>query len=56
MSDIAEVILALMEEEARRRKEGRSDWRIPMRPDHAICLPTISARRRSIPATRRSAG
>ena len=33
-TDMAEVILALMKEEARRREEGRSDWRIPMRPDH----------------------
>ncbi|TIW16192.1 MAG: mannonate dehydratase, partial [Mesorhizobium sp.] len=37
-TDMAEVILALMKEEARRRKEGRSDWRIPMRPDHGHLL------------------
>jgi len=33
-TDMTHVILALMQEEARRRKEGRADWRIPMRPDH----------------------
>ncbi|CDX23862.1 mannonate hydrolase [Mesorhizobium sp. ORS 3324] len=37
-TDMAEVILALMKEEARRRKEGRTDWRIPMRPDHGHLL------------------
>jgi len=37
-TDMADVILALMKEEARRRKEGRSDWRIPMRPDHGHLL------------------
>jgi mannonate dehydratase len=37
-TDMAEVILALMKEEARRREEGRSDWRIPMRPDHGHLL------------------
>jgi len=37
-TDMAAVILALMQEEARRRKEGRSDWRIPMRPDHGHLL------------------
>ncbi|RVC59285.1 mannonate dehydratase [Mesorhizobium sp.] len=37
-TDMAAVILALMKEEARRRKEGRSDWRIPMRPDHGHLL------------------
>ena len=35
---MAAVILALMQEEARRRKEGRADWRIPMRPDHGHLL------------------
>ena len=37
-TDMAAVILALMREEARRRKEGRPDWRIPMRPDHGHLL------------------
>jgi mannonate dehydratase len=37
-TDMAFVILALMKEEARRRKEGRADWRIPMRPDHGHLL------------------
>ena len=37
-TDMAAVILALMKEEARRRKEGRTDWRIPMRPDHGHLL------------------
>ncbi|TIO05606.1 mannonate dehydratase [Mesorhizobium sp.] len=37
-TDMAHVILALMQEETRRRKEGRADWRIPMRPDHGHLL------------------
>ena len=37
-TDMAAVILALMKEEVRRRKEGRADWRIPMRPDHGHLL------------------
>jgi mannonate dehydratase len=37
-TDVASVILALMKEEARRRGEGRADWRIPMRPDHGHLL------------------
>jgi mannonate dehydratase len=37
-TDMASVILALMKEEARRRKEGRADWQIPMRPDHGHLL------------------
>ncbi|AZO28202.1 mannonate dehydratase [Mesorhizobium shonense] len=37
-TDMAHVILALMQEEARRRSEGRADWRIPMRPDHGHLL------------------
>ena len=37
-TDMAHVILALMREEARRRREGRADWRIPMRPDHGHLL------------------
>ena len=37
-TDMAAVILALMQEETRRRKEGRADWQIPMRPDHGHLL------------------
>ncbi len=33
-TDMVAVIAALLEEEARRRVEGRSDHEIPMRPDH----------------------
>ncbi|RWO60947.1 mannonate dehydratase [Mesorhizobium sp.] len=37
-TDMAHVILVLMQEETRRRREGRADWRIPMRPDHGHLL------------------
>ncbi len=37
-TDMPAVILALMKEEARRKAEGRADWRIPMRPDHGHLL------------------
>ncbi len=37
-TDMAAVVLALMREEARRHKQGRADWRIPMRPDHGHLL------------------
>ncbi len=33
-TDMVAVVGALLGEEARRRAEGRSDWTIPMRPDH----------------------
>lgn len=33
-TDMVATIAALMDEEARRRQEGRSDHAIPMRPDH----------------------
>lgn len=33
-TDMVAVIAALLDEEARRRAEGRADARIPMRPDH----------------------
>lgn len=33
-TDMVAVIAALLAEEARRRKEGRDDQQIPMRPDH----------------------
>ncbi len=32
--DIYRLMKALVMEEERRKKEGRSDWQIPMRPDH----------------------
>jgi mannonate dehydratase len=32
------VIRALLEEEARRRREGRPDHEIPLRPDHGHLL------------------
>ncbi len=32
--DMYELVKAVCEEQIRRRKEGRADWRIPMRPDH----------------------
>ena len=37
-TDMASVVLALMKEQSRRRRAGRSDWRIPMRPDHGHLL------------------
>jgi len=33
-TDMIGVVRVLLEEEARRRREGREDWEIPMRPDH----------------------
>jgi mannonate dehydratase len=37
-SDMVGIIRALMEEEMRRRREGRADHEIPMRPDHGHLL------------------
>ncbi|MCP4385214.1 MAG: mannonate dehydratase [Hyphomicrobiales bacterium] len=37
-TDMVAVIAAALNEEARRRNEGRSDARIPMRPDHGHLL------------------
>ncbi|MBD9652678.1 mannonate dehydratase [Ensifer sp. ENS09] len=37
-SDMPAVILALMEEQERRVREGRTDWQIPLRPDHGHLL------------------
>jgi mannonate dehydratase len=37
-SDMVGVIRTMLEEEARRRREGRSDHEIPMRPDHGHLL------------------
>jgi mannonate dehydratase len=33
-TDMVAVIAALLNEEKHRRKQGRADWNIPMRPDH----------------------
>lgn len=33
-SDMPAVIIALLDEQARRVAEGRADWQIPLRPDH----------------------
>ncbi len=33
-TDMVAMIAAILGEERRRRKEGRRDWNIPMRPDH----------------------
>ena len=32
--DMYELVKAICEEQIRRRKEGREDWRLPIRPDH----------------------
>ncbi len=32
------VVIALMQEQARRKAEGRTDWQLPMRPDHGHLL------------------
>ena len=37
-SDMVGVIRVMMEEEARRRRAGRPDHEIPMRPDHGHLL------------------
>jgi mannonate dehydratase len=37
-TDLPAVVIALMEEQDRRKREGRADWRIPMRPDHGHLL------------------
>lgn len=37
-SNLPAVIIALMREQDLRKREGRSDWRIPMRPDHGHLL------------------
>lgn len=42
--DMARAMLALLREESRRRAEGRSDWAIPLRPDHGRLLDCDVAR------------
>ena len=37
-ADMVAVVIALMEEQKRRRETGRADWQIPMRPDHGHLL------------------
>lgn len=37
-TDMVRVVAALMQEEQRRRGEGRADWEIPMRPDHGHAI------------------
>lgn len=37
-SDLPAVIAVLLDEQARRRDAGRTDWRIPLRPDHGHLL------------------
>jgi mannonate dehydratase len=37
-TDMVRVIAALMREETRRKDYGRTDWQIPMRPDHGHAI------------------
>lgn len=37
-TDMPAVVIALMREQDRRRAEGRTDWNLPMRPDHGHLL------------------
>ncbi len=37
-SDMVKIVFALLDEEERRRREGRADCSIPMRPDHGHLL------------------
>jgi mannonate dehydratase len=37
-TDMVRVVAALMQEEDRRKGEGRHDWEIPMRPDHGHAI------------------
>jgi mannonate dehydratase len=37
-TDMPAVVIALMQEQDRRKGEARHDWRIPMRPDHGHLL------------------
>ena len=36
--DMKEIMKAVIEEQIRRRNEGREDWMIPVRPDHGLKL------------------
>ncbi len=48
-ADMPAVIIALMEEQARRRAEGRTDWQIPFRPDHGHLMADDLAKERINP-------
>ena len=37
-TDMPAVVIALMQEQQRRKSEGRADWHLPMRPDHGHLL------------------
>lgn len=37
-TDMVRVVARLMQEEQRRKAEGRTDWEIPMRPDHGHAI------------------
>lgn len=37
-TDMPAVVIALMQEQDRRKAEGRADWQLPMRPDHGHLL------------------
>ena len=37
-TDMPAVIIALMQEQQRRKTQGRADWQLPMRPDHGHLL------------------
>jgi mannonate dehydratase len=37
-TDMVRVVAALMQEEDRRKGEGRDDWEMPMRPDHGHAI------------------
>lgn len=57
-ADMVGVVAALMREQERRRDAGRSDWQIPMRPDHGHDLLNDAARgaRAGYPAVGRLKG
>ncbi|WP_237154063.1 mannonate dehydratase [Oryzibacter oryziterrae] len=38
-TDMVALVAALLDEEARRKAEGRADWEIPFRPDHGHEMP-----------------
>ena len=37
-TDMPSVVIALMQEQQRRKQQGRADWQLPMRPDHGHLL------------------
>ena len=48
-SDMPAVIIALLDEQARRVAEGREDWQIPLRPDHGHLMADDLAKERINP-------